>query len=333
MPNPPGHQAISRRDLLRGASAAALTAAAVPLGLRLPARTVPSQPDSLSRFVAGQMRIAHVPGLAAALVRDGDVAWSAGFGWASIAHEVAVTPETVFMLASVSKTLTATALMQVKEEGLLGLDDDVNGLLPFPVRNPSRLDAPITPRMLLTHTASIRDTWSVLGSVYTHGDSPIPLGDFLRQYLTPGGTYYRTSNFADEDPGTAYAYCNTALAGYLVESTIGVPFDRRSRQRIFEPLGMRETSWHLAGLPAHDVATPYAYVPSTGGYRPYGQYGYPDYPDGQLRTSAAQLARFLSAFVDYGRFRGTRILEHDTAAEMRRDQVPAIVRGQGLIWY
>ena len=78
---------------------------------------------------------------------------------------------------------------------------------------------------------------------------------------------------------------------------------------------------------------PYKYVRSTGRYRPYGQYGYPDYPDGQLRTSVSQLGRFLAAYMNGGSYRGVRILKAATVTEMLRPQIDQIVKGQGLIWY
>jgi CubicO group peptidase (beta-lactamase class C family) len=77
---------------------------------------------------------------------------------------------------------------------------------------------------------------------------------------------------------------------------------------------------------------PYRYV-EDGRFEPYGQYGYPDYPDGQLRTGAGHLARFLGAFIAFGTWDGERILSEESVREMRRRQFRHITRGQGLIWY
>jgi len=96
---------------------------------------------------------------------------------------------------------------------------------------------------------------------------------------------------------------------------------------------MMDTSWHLAGLRRQDVAMPYSYVVTEDRYRALGQYGYPDYPDGQLRTTVTSLSRFLRAFIGGGELDGVRILQEDTVREMRSSQVPDEIAGQGLIWY
>jgi CubicO group peptidase (beta-lactamase class C family) len=173
-------------------------------------------------------------------------------------------------------------------------------------------------------------------SFYVDGDSPVALGDFLAGYLTPGGTSYDSDrNFLSGHPGARYRYCNVAvaLAAFIVEATSGTRFDAWCGERIFAPLAMDETSWHLRDLHPSGIAMPYRYVVTQDRYRAYGQYGYPDYPDGQLRTSAAQLTRFLLAFIRMGELDGARILQEETVREMRRNQVPDVIAGQGLIWY
>ena len=262
--------------------------------------------------------------------------WSRGYGWANIPRQLRATEEIEFMLASVSKTVTGVAVMQAVEEGLIDLDADVNDVLPFATRNPEFPDDAITTRMLLTHTSTISDNWDVLTDVYVRGDSPVALGEFLAGYLTPGGMSYDAErNFLSGHPGTRYRYGNVAvsLAAYLVEAASGIAFDAWCQERIFAPLEMDHTSWHLRGLHRHGIAMPYRYVVTQDRYRAYGQYGYPDYPDGQLRSSAAELARFLLAFIRLGELDGARILQEETVREMRRSQVPDLILGQGLIWY
>jgi CubicO group peptidase (beta-lactamase class C family) len=152
----------------------------------------------------------------------------------------------------------------------------------------------------------------------------------------PGGASYNPGkNFSLSPPSSEYRYCNeaVALAAYLVEAASGTAFDAWCGDRIFTPLEMTTTSWHLSGLDRSDVAMPYRYDRASGRFRRYGQYGYPDYPDGQLRTSAEQLARFLLAFIGFGELAGVRILQESSVQEMRRSQIPDLVPGQGLIWY
>ena len=280
------------------------------------------------------MRAARVPGLAACIVTRDGVTWANGYGHANIAHGRRATPDTIFMLASISKTVMSVAVMQAVQDGLLDLDADVNDVLPFPVRNPRHPHDPITLRMLLTHTSSIRDDWPTIIPFYSHGDSAIPLGGYLRRYLDPhGDLYHAHRSYSAWQPGSRYDYCNiaAALAGFMVEAASGLPFDGWCDDRIFAPLGMDRTSWHLAGLDRAEIAMPYHR--KGGAFVAYGQYGYPDYPDGELRTSALGLAMHLRAFMAFGELDGVRILDEDTVKEMRRAQFPDVAHGQGLIWY
>ena len=313
----------------------ALTAGATVATLAfVPSRA--SAADDLDAYVRYEMGRGHLPGLAVAVVRPDGSTWTRGYGSANLAHDRRASRDTEWMLASVSKTVTGVAVMQGIEDRLLGLDDDVADHVPFPVRNPEFPDDPITLRMLLTHTSTIADDWDALTRVYVEGDSPVALGSFLADYFTPGARWYDAErNFVSSHPGRRYRYCNVAvsLAAYVLETASGTPFDAWCMERIFVPLGMSGTSWHLEGLRRRDVAMPYRWVNAEDRFRALGHYGYPDYPDGQLRSNAAALSRFLIAFIRGGELDGVRILEEDTVATMRSSQVPEEIAGQGLIWY
>lgn len=288
-------------------------------------------PD-LSEFITERMSEARVPGLSAAIIVDGEIRAAGAWGLANVEEDRAVSTETLFNLASVSKTVTGVAVMMAVEDGDLDLDADVNDILPFQVDHPSSND-PITLRMLLTHTSGISDNWDVLEELYVDGDSPIALGDFLEDYLSEGGAYYDADWNFWGDPGEIYDYSNVAvsLAGYLVEAATGTPFDTFCERRIFEPLGMDETGWHLADIDEDNLAMPYAW--SDGDWEPYGFYGYPDYPDGGLRSSAPQMARFLAAIAEGGTYDGERLLAEATVDDMLSPQVTELDETQGLIWY
>jgi CubicO group peptidase (beta-lactamase class C family) len=330
---------LGRREFLGLAAAAGLTLPFVPHRHRItpPAMGTGSTVDTatpLDAYVRDRMAAARVPGLAATVVSGGRIIWSAGYGWANLERRMPATPDTDFMLASISKTVMATAAMQAVERGLLDLDADINDVLPFSVRNPNHPADPISLRQLLTHTSSLRDNWRIFDRFYAKGDSDTPLGGYLRRWFTPGSDLYDArKNFDRWAPGARYEYSNigASMAGFLVEAASGMPFDRWCERHIFGPLQMPQTSWHLKGLDRSNVAMPYRAV--AGGYRPYGQYGYPDYPDGALRTTARELAHHLLSFMRFGTFRGARVLQHDTVQEMRRPQIPGLARGQGLIWY
>lgn len=284
----------------------------------------------IDSFIRNHMQVNRIPGLAACVVKGGIIAWEGYYGLANIAQQESVRHNTIFMLASISKTVTATALMELWERGRFGLDDSINAYLPFPVRNPSFPGVPITFRQLLCHVSSINDTWSLMP--YFVGDPPLALGWYMQEYLTPGGSYFSTTNYAESPPAAQFAYCNiaAALAGYLVETITGIPFDRYCRDSLFVPLGMSNTAWFLRDLDTTLIARPYWW---NGSYHDIGLYGYPDYPDGQLRTTARSLGRFLAAYIDFGVVDGIRILDSTTVQLMRSIQYPALNLSQGLIWY
>ncbi len=292
-----------------------------------------AQGPALDAFIERQMQRAHVPGLAAGIVRDGELVWSSGYGYAHVKKRTPVTPDTIFMLASISKTITGTAVLQLHDDGILDLDADINTWLPFDVRHGRHPARKITARQLLTHTSGIRDD-DAQYDAYSRGDSEISLHDFLREYLHPqGDQYHRRRNFAPWQPGKRYEYSNTgyALLGLLVESATGQDFNEFCKERLFAPLNMQHTSWRLADLPRARIAMPYAW--RGGRYRAYGHYGYPDYPNGLLRTSVTHLARFAAMHLNDGTWQGERLLEPSTAQEMRRVQRPAIADDMGLSFF
>jgi CubicO group peptidase (beta-lactamase class C family) len=287
----------------------------------------------LDALVIENMAEAHMPGLAACLVKAGKVAWCNGYGLADVKAMRPVTTDTVFLIASVSKTVTATTLMQLWEKDAFELDDDIAGALPFQVEHPGS-SQPITYRGLLTHTASVRDNWAVLDTFYDHDGGPdIPLLDAVSGYFVPGGAYFDAQkNFLSSPPGTQYTYANMgiALAGYLAEALGGEDFAELSRETVLEPLGMSRTSWRVSDFEVEDMAMPHSW--EAGGYKPHGHYTFADYPDGGLRTTAPDLARFLAAMSSGGALDGVRVLEEATVAEMMKIQRPQVAPSQGLVF-
>ena len=278
-----------------------------------------------------------VPGLSAVIVKNGRIACTAVAGMANIEENRPVEPETVFVWASVSKTVTAAAVMKLVDDGAFKLNDDINAYLPFPVRIPACPQKPVTIIQLLTHTSSIMESEhkGVYADLYVKGDSPVALGDFLKDYLVPSGAYYDSEkNFKKKCPGTVVSYSNVGagLLGYLVEVVAGMPFEKFCRDHIFTPLDMNETGWRLSELDPERIAMPYS-GNELSGFKPLGHFGFPTFPDGLLRTSAPQLARFLLMFMQFGELGETRILSRMSVKEMRRVQFPNLDDDQGLIWY
>lgn len=279
---------------------------------------------ALDRVVAKHMDEAGIAGLAGAIIVDGEIAWTKGYGLADVARATPFTPDTTMNIGSISKTITGVAMMQLVEEGKLSLDADVDTWLPFDLANPHFPDAPITLRHLATHTSGISDRWPVYEQLYHYGgDAPQPLGSFLRSYFVPGGEHYAEANFVRARPGSQQEYSNlgAALAGYIVERASGERLDAYTRRRIFEPLGMQHSGWFLADIDRARHST--LYVAQNGFTLPIPLYGHVTYPDGGARTSVAELSRFFVALLGDGTYDGKRVLGADALAEMLRFQFDA----------
>lgn len=302
----------------------------------------PMAAADLDRVIEQRMREGGMVGVGAAIIVDKRLVWMKGYGFADRERAIAFTPDTVMNIGSISKTVTGAALMRAVQDGKLSLDADINRYLPFAVRNPSFPDVPITLRQLATHTSSIADRWAVYERTYHYGgDAPEPLASFLADYFTPGRPRYAQDNFVQARPGTHREYSNigAGLAGYIVERAVGERLDVYTRQRIFAPLGMRNTAWFLSDVPAQRHAR--LYVAQNGLSIPIPLYGGTTYPDGGVRTSVADLSRFFLALLNDGAYDGARILQRRSVREMLRfqytaankpDNVALDEKNSGIFW-
>ncbi len=281
----------------------------------------------------------QLPGWSAAIVKNGRVVAARGFGMADLATGRAMTADDVLIVGSLSKTVTGAAIMTLVERGKLSLDQDVDELLPFKVRNPRWPDVPITLRMLMTHTSSVQETAARLVSLAKPGDPTSSLRELLEPYLTPGGaTYVDGESFGPQKPGTTFVYSNfgAALAALVAETVAGEPFHAFVKRALFDPLGMRSSSFMMKDLPAKLLATHYTWS-STKGQVPNPPTSVPYYPATALRTTAADLGRFLAMIARGGELDGVRVLAPETVAEMTRKQIACNPKGndmdgQGLLW-
>jgi len=289
----------------------------------------------LDSIIVNTMQTGHIPGLQALIVKQNEIVWSNNYGYANIALNRPVEDSTLFFLASVTKTIVATAIMQLWEDGLFDLDDNINDyLLPdFEVINPYFPNDTITIRMLMVHSSSINDNWDqVLYPLVVCGDSPIPLDSFFVNYFTPGGIYNYAANFNGFAPGSNYDYSNvgSCILAYIIEKLSGVTFEQYCDSLIFEPLEMPKCSWFLEGLDTTTIATPYW----RGSNEPTCHSGWPLYPIGWLRINKIELEHFLSAYMNWGQYKGETILDSTTIDLMLTDHLGFLTpHNQGLIWY
>jgi D-alanyl-D-alanine carboxypeptidase len=183
-------------------------------------------------WMEGQLASRGLPGIVVGVVSDQELVWARGFGSADVATNVAMTPQTRFRMASHSKLFTATAIMQLRDEGKLHLDDPVSTHLPwFKVRTAGPDDPAITIEELLSHSSGLpREAgahWTTL---------EFPTADELRDLIPE-----RQAAF---EPEARWKYSNLAytIAGMIVEAVSGERWDDYVRTHIFEPLGMHDSS-------------------------------------------------------------------------------------------
>ncbi len=276
-------------------------------------------------------------GMSVVAVLGRRVCYSRSFGLANVSRGVPITDATMYRVASVSKSVTATAVMILHDLGLLHLDDDVSGHLGYAVRNPRHPDVPITARMLLSHTSSLTDGGSYdefLNASY-YADPPPPLAGLLdgASGHGSGGLYMERA------PGTRFEYANVnyGILGTLVESITEMRFDVFCRERIFVPLKMNAT-FNIRDVDDIDtVAALYRKVEGTwtpqmddyggvlpptrdlSGYRP-GTNAVIFSPQGGMRASANALATFTLMHMNNGAWNGASVLKPETATLMRQAQ-------------
>jgi CubicO group peptidase (beta-lactamase class C family) len=259
-----------------------------------------------SAWVEGQRGFRGYPGVAIGVVSDQRLVWATGFGLADISTKVPVSPRTKFRMASHSKLFTATAIMQLREQGKLHLDDPVAKHLPwFTVTAAGEHDPPITIEELLTHGSGLpreaADHWTTLD---------FPTREELKALMP--------KRHAAFEPETRWKYSNLAytLAGMVVEAVSGESWADYVTRHIFQPLGMNDSSVdrNVPGLAA-----------GYGRRMPDGTRSVMPFVDARgmaaatgITSTVEDMARFVSAQFRKGPAGGDRILGTASLREMHR---------------
>jgi CubicO group peptidase (beta-lactamase class C family) len=273
--------------------------------------------DATTQRLTQLMQDYPVMGLSVAVVKEGRVVHTQALGWKEEGKEPLETTD-LFRIASISKSFTATALLQLVEKKVLSLDDDVSDLIGFRVRNPKFPNTVITLRMLLSHTSSINDQQG-----YFTLDAIHP-----KKNATWQGAYNAYA------PGKGYEYCNLNfnLAGAILEKYSGLRFDAYIQENILKPLGLyggydvdQLDKSRLATLYAYQqdsakfTASPAAYVSKSEELKTYVPgYSTPIFsPTGGMKISAPDLAKYLLLHMNYGKVGTTRIISTANAKTMQ----------------
>ena len=304
--------------------ATVLLSALVPFPVQA-AAAGPNDPAEVQAFMDGlmaaEMSQNHVPGAVVVVVKDGKVLLSKGYGYADLQTRTPVDPEkTLFRPGSVSKLFVWTSVMQLVEQGKLSLDADVNEYLDFKI--PATYPEPITLKNLMSHTAGFEDKGEDLFMLKP--ENVISLEAYLKKNL-PARVF---------PPGKIGAYSNygAALAAYIVQRIAGMPFDEYAEKNIFSPLEMTHATFRqpLPGGLAADMASGYNYV--NGGYVKGGFEYIVAYPAGGLSASGLDMAKFMIAHLQNGRYGQNQILKEQTARQMHSRLYTADPRISGMAY-
>ena len=262
----------------------------------------------LDALIPSQLQTRNIAGAVVSVVKDGQVVLQKGYGYADFeAKKPVVADQTLFRPGSISKLFTATAVMQLVEQGKLDLDRDVTDYVDFPI--PKTYPEPITLRRLLTHTAGFEET---LKNLFVAREADMkPLRTYLVDQL-PARIF---------PPGKIPSYSNYGftLAGFIVERVSGEKFERYIENHILKPLKMNNSSF--------DQPLPSQIAPQMSkGYlnatkKPRDFEFVEAAPAGALSTTAADMTRFMLAFLQDGTVDGVSILKPETVRQMQTRQL------------
>ncbi len=286
-----------------------------------------AQPDyaALDAYLQSELQALQIPGAALAIVHGDQLVDLKTIGIADPSGR-AVTADTPFILASVSKSFTALAVMQLVEAGKLDLDAPVQQYLPwFQVSDPGASRA-ITARMLLNHTSGLPGQAGFL-TIRSDDQSIGALERHVRSLSTIS---------LDRAPGVKYEYSNANydILGLLVQVVSGQPYETYIQTHIFAPLGMTQS--FTSGSEAAAYAAAHAGAPGlAAGYQHmFGfplarQWPYPRamLPSGFLISSAQDMAHFMIAQLNDGQYNGQRVLSAQGIAAMHKGTVPVSTGG------
>lgn len=288
--------------------------------------TAPAPPDSidvtamqdfLDGFFATAMDSLHVPGAVFVFVENGQLVLKRGYGFANLATKARVDPDTtLFQIASVSALFTATAVMQLYEQGRLQLDEDVNTYLTA-FKIPETFPKPVTLRSLLTHTAGFDERG--IGMAARTAKEWTPLGDYLKERMPP-----RVRPVGD---GASYSNHGVGLEGFIVEQVAGLPFNDYVTRNIYQPLGMTHSTFSIIDPLPPTLAQGYTF--NGLDYKPEPYLYNNLIPAGGLLTTGDDIARFMIAHLQNGQYGDVRILGEATAKEMHARQYSADPRMEG----
>ena len=285
-----------------------------------PVSSIPSSTAALDSTLSQLFALDLAPGMAVAVVRDTQVIYAKGFGWADVEAKRPVTPETIFYIASTTKSFTGLAAVLLDEQGRFDLDAPLSRYLPT-----AKLQSPLDPdsitiRSLLSHTHGIdNDGPIVFRTAYTGEHTNDRLVALLASH-PPAKT------------GREYVYGNIGynIAALAMDATLGESWRDVLQRMIFQPLGMTSTTAYVSRMPRERLAQPYRRDPTGFARAPYNKGDANMQAAGGLVSTAADMARWLEAHITHGVVDGRRVFPASAIAETHRRQATLSQNARGF---
>lgn len=289
-----------------------------------------SQADKAASDIEQLMQETPVMGLSVAVVKNNKLIYTKAYGLKDAELKTPLSTVDIFRIASISKSFSATSIMQLVEKKKLSLDDDVSDLIGFKVRNPQYPDVVITLKMILSHTSSLNDSE----------------GYFSLDAINPSKNANWQKCYNSYEPGKGYQYCNLNfnMAGTIIERVSGERFDHYVLNHILKPLklyggyNVNELNQNLFAKiyefnidSAKFIYSPGAYDPRKKEIENYVMgYSAPIFsPTGGMKISAPDLARYMMMYINHGKKKGKKGIISEASAKIMQTPV-AVKEGYGL---
>jgi CubicO group peptidase (beta-lactamase class C family) len=259
-----------------------------------------------------------VVGLSVVVVKKDNIVYAHSFGLKNIESNTPLANSDIFRIASISKSFSATSIMQLIEAGKLSLDDDFSNLVGFTIRNPKYPEVPITLKMVMSHTSSINDSQ----------------GYFNYDVINPAKNPDWAKCYNAYEPGKGYQYCNLNynMVGAVIEKRSGERFDLYVKHHVLDPLKLYGgycvdllDARRFATLYEYDSTTkkftssPMAYEQRSEAIKNYVMgYSTPVFsPTGGMKISATDLAKYMMMHMNRGKYNGVRIISKKSSKLMQ----------------
>jgi CubicO group peptidase (beta-lactamase class C family) len=277
-----------------------------------------AQAEKAEAAIQQLMQTTPVVGLSVAVVKDNKIIYNHSFGYKDLEQQLPLQNDNIFRIASISKSFTSSAIMQLVAKNKIRLDQDVSELVGFKIRNPKFPNTVITLKMLLSHRSSINDSE----------------GYFSLDAIDPSKNPNWEKSYNAYEPNKGYMYCNLNynLAGSILEKETGVRFDTYIQQQILDPLGLYG-GYNVDALDSNLIAkiyefkrdsakfinSPSAYAPRTEETNNYimGRSTPIFSPTGGMKISAHDLAEYMIMHSQLGKHKGKRIIPKNLSKQMQ----------------